>query len=146
MSNQIRYIVFPASREEFSSLLEYEQFLRDVVPGPQRNGIYHIRTKKTYKPMGEVPVGSIVVFRIFGSHLGHARVQVGLRPQFEASRRELYPYYITFEPSSVTLFPKKLSMDDFRGIYHHSFYPRNYLDMTSEEYVRLARAAGSEPL
>jgi len=96
--------------------------------------------------MGEVPIGSIVVFRSFGTHIGHARVKLGVRAQFEPQRMSLYPYYITFEPTSVSLFPRKLSMDDFRSIYPHTFFTRNYLDMTKNEYMRLIHLAGTEPL
>lgn len=146
MAAPTRYIIFPASREEFPSRLEYERFLRDTVPSPQRNGIYHIRTRKHYMPMGEVPPGSIVVFRIFGTHVGQAKVRTGLRSQFEDQRRDLYPYYITFEPQSVEIFPNQLSMDQFRRIYHHNFYTRNYLDMTREEYLHLVQTAHGHPL
>ena len=46
MATEKRYIIFPASRDEFPSLREYENFLRNTVPSKERNGIYHIRTKK----------------------------------------------------------------------------------------------------
>lgn len=141
-----RYIVFPISREEFDSIPQFEDFLINTVPSAERNGIYHIRTKLNYPPMGDVPIGSISVFRFFGKHLGHAKVKVGLRPQFEPERFELYPYYITFEPSTVELFPRRVSMEEFKRIYRHPFFTRAYLDMTLEEYRALVILAGAQPL
>jgi len=139
-------IIFPISRQEFDSILDFEDFLVNVVPSPERNGIYHVRTKLTYLPMGEVPVGSVAVFRFFGQHLGHAKVRFGLRSQFDAEKIELYPYYITFEPSSVSLFGRRVSLREFRRLYPHPFCTRSYLDMTVQEYRHLVRLAGSQPL
>jgi len=141
-----RYIVFPISREEFDSIPQFENFLINIVPSSERNGIYHIRTKLRYPPMGDVPIGSIVVFRFFGQHLGHAKVKIGLQDQFEPARFELYPYYITFDPTTIKLFPRRVSMEEFRRIYPHPFFTRAYLDMTIEEYHALVKLAGADPL
>ena len=146
MSRPPRVIVFPISRLEFSSIPDFEGFLTTIVPSPQRNGIYHIRTTLPSPPMGEVPVGSVAVFRFFGQHLGHARVRVGPQDQFDPQRVKIYPYYITFEPSSVSLFTRKVSLDEFRRIYHHPFCTRSYLDMTVQEYRRLVNLARASPL
>lgn len=146
MSISPRRIVFPISKLEFASLKEFEDFLINIVPSPPRNGIYHIRTTRTSPPMGEVPVGSVVVFRFLGQHLGHARVKVGVRKQFDPNRAKIYPYYITFEPSSISLFARRVSLAEFRRIYPHPFCTRAYLDMTVQEYRNLVKLAGSTPL
>ncbi|NVM55366.1 MAG: hypothetical protein HWN66_16790 [Candidatus Helarchaeota archaeon] len=96
--------------------------------------------------MGKVPIGSIVVFRFFGLHLGHARVDKGVKRQFEPERTKVYPYYITFEPSSLSLFPRRVSISEFRRIYPHPFFTRAYLDMTIDEYRNLVRLSGAQPL
>ena len=141
-----RFIIFPISREEFDSIPQFEDFLINTVTSVQRNGIYHIRTKLKYPPMGSVPVGSIAVFRFFGQHLGHAQVKVGLRKQFEPERFDLYPYYITFEPSTIELFPRKILLSEFRRIYPHPFFTRAYIDMTRSEYHKLVQLAGVRPI
>ena len=102
----------------------------NTVPSQERNGIYHIRTKLKYNPVGKVAVNSVAVFRMFGQHLGQARVLTGIKPQFDPTRYDLYPYYITFDPDTVELFPRKVSLGEFRRIYPHSFFTRAYLDMT----------------
>jgi len=112
----------------------------------QRNGIYHIRTKLSYPPMGSIPVGSIAVFRFFGLHLGHGQIRIGLQKQFEPERFELYPYYVTFNPLTIELFPRRVALDEFRRIYPHPFFTRAYLDMTREEYHRLVQLAGTQPI
>ncbi|GAJ14747.1 unnamed protein product [marine sediment metagenome] len=66
MSIPRRHIIFPISREEFSTIQEFRQFLTNIVPSSQRNGIYHIRTRLSYNPVGLVPTDSIAVFRMFG--------------------------------------------------------------------------------
>ncbi|MBN2334398.1 hypothetical protein JXL21_02485 [Candidatus Bathyarchaeota archaeon] len=146
MTTVPRYIIFPVSREEFSSILEFEDFLKNTVTSITRNGVYHIRTKLKYNPIGRVPINSIAVFRMFGQHLGHARVRLGIKNQFEPERYDLYPYYITFDPDTVELFPRRVSMNEFRSIYPHQFFTRAYLDMTREEYDALIKKARTIPL
>lgn len=146
MSLQPRFIIFPISREEFDSISQFEDFLINTVTSNQRNGIYHIRTKLNYPPMGEIPIGSIAVFRFFGLHLGHAQVKIGLQRQFEPDRFDLYPYYVTFDPSSIELFPRRVTLNEFRRIYLHPFFTRAYLDMTQEEYQKLVQLAGAQPI
>ena len=146
MSVLPRVIVFPISIKEFSSIRDFEDFLVKVVPNPKRNGIYHIRTKLEHPPMGKVPVGSVAVFRFFGQHLGHAKVKVGVKSQFDPKKIKIYPYYITFEPKSVSLFKRRITLADFRKIHPHPFCTRAYLDMTVKEYRTLVKLAGSQPL
>jgi len=96
--------------------------------------------------MGSIPVGSIAVFRFFGLHLGHGQIRIGLQKQFEPERFELYPYYVTFNPLTIELFPRRVALDEFRRIYPHPFFTRAYLDMTREEYHRLVQLAGTQPI
>ena len=146
MSLNRRHIIFPVSRDEFSTMLDFETFLTQTVPSQQRNGIYHIRTKLSYNPVGIVHPGSIVIFRMFGQHLGHAKVELGIRNQFDPNRLQLYPYYITFEPASVSLFPRKVNMNKFKQIFQNPFFTRAYVDITRQQYSAITQLAGINPI
>lgn len=99
--------IFPHSKDEFETEDALTEWLSDVLP-EERNGRYRLRSTNG---VGQIPPGSVILFRFRNHIVGHAAVAQGVTALNEIIDGIRYEAMIRFEPTSIRVYADPLPIE-----------------------------------
>ena len=122
--------IFPHTTDEFEDEIALKYWLNHTLPYDQE-GCYHLRTTQG---VGQLPPGSLVLFRFKKNIVGSALVKQGVQPLNETIGGITYKGLITFDPDSIYVYDYSIPIAFLEDLTQRDFsFARTYFKIKLSE-------------
>ena len=109
--------IFPHTKEEFADEIQLKHWLKYILPY-EREGYYRLRTTRG---VGQIPPGSVVLFRFGNNIVGSAVVQQDVEAFNRTVKGVHYEGRIRFDPASINVYDHSIPIEFLQDLTQRSF-------------------------
>lgn len=109
--------IFPHTKEEFADEIQLKHWLKYILPD-EREGYYRLRTTRG---VGQIPPGSVVLFRFGNNIAGSAIVQQDVEAFKETVEGIQYEGRLKFDPDSIKVYDCSIPIEFLADLTQRSF-------------------------